>query len=192
MKKILLLMVLLPSMLFAQTEKQEKEKKNELYLNAFEVIVGGVVPITYERFLTKNQSLAFRAFLLDKHYSDFNSNGDAYNTFSLQAQYVIYFSEKKNNAGFYAYPFLKYSGGNYNTYQYIYDPTNGMYIDTKLTKKQLNAAILGFGIGYKFVWKDKITIGMGGDLGRVLNNGNYYENRGPVDARFGINVGFRF
>jgi len=117
MKKILLLMMLFPSFVFAQDSL--KLKKNEITVNAFELVAGGVLPISYERFIDNGQSVSLKAYFFDKAYADFGNSNN--NVVSLQAYYNIYFSEKKQNAGFYFSPFLKYTKGNYvNSYYYQY------------------------------------------------------------------------
>jgi len=63
---------------------------------------------------------------------------------------------------------------------------------TKSEKLNVNAAIAGFGIGYKYLWRKKLSLGLNIDLGRVLNEQNYYKEREVVQIRTGLNVGVRF
>jgi hypothetical protein len=193
MKKIILLMMVFPSLVFAQIDStKSKAKRNEIAINAFELVIGGVLPISYERFIDNNQSIVVKTFFFDKHYNDFNSISN--NLISLQTQYNFYFSEKKQNAGFFFAPFLKFTGGKYtsNSYDYYYD-SNGNYIGGS-DRKTLNASALiaGFGIGYKILLKKKLSFSINTDIGRVLNENNYYRNYGPIEARVGVNMGIRF
>lgn len=189
MKKILFSMMLFPSLIFAQDSLKTKAKKNEITVNAFELVAGGVLPISYERFIDNGQSVSLKAYFFDKAYADFGNSNN--NVVSLQVYYNLYFSEKKQNAGFHFSPFLKYTKGNYINSYYYYDySTNVGY--TKSEKLNVNAAIAGFGIGYKYLWRKKLSFGLNIDLGRVLNEQNYYKEREVVQIRTGLNVGVRF
>lgn len=192
MKKILLLMMLFPSLIFAQDALKSKAKKNEITVNAFELVIGGVLPISYERFIDNSQSITVKTFLFDKHYGDFNSGSD--NLISLQTQYNFYFSEKKENAGLFFSPFLKFTKGKYSytSYDYYID-NNGNYIGNTTKKTtDVNALIAGFGLGYKLLLKKKLSLSLCTDIGRVLNEKGYYAQYGPIDARVGVNMGIRF
>lgn len=200
-----LLRILLLCLIMNQVSAQDFEvidsPRNELSLNAFELILGGVLPINYERYLKNNQSLAFKTFLFDKHYNDITEAD--YGTFSLQTQYVIYFSEKRDHAGLYTAPFFKFTTGtgNYNYYDYSPANPNGQQRDISYA---VNAFVAGFEVGYKFVVKRNFTFALAADLGRVLNQGDYYgygydgsqnftfDEYGPVEFRFGVNMGYRF
>lgn len=192
MKKIFLLMMLFPSLIFAQNSLQSKVKKNEITINAFELVIGGVLPISYERFIDNSQSITVKTFFFDKHYGDFNSGSN--NLISIQTQYNFYFSEKKENAGLFFSPFLKFTKGkhNYISYDYYID-NNGNYINSTTQRvTDINALIAGFGLGYKLLLKKKLSLSLSTDIGRVLNEKGYYAEYGPIDARVGVNMGIRF
>lgn len=183
-------MMLFPSLIFAQDAL--KVKKNEITVNAFELVVGGVLPISYERFIDNSQSITVKTFLFDKHYGDFNSGSN--NLVSLQTQYNFYFSEKKENAGLFFSPFMKFTNGKYSyiSYEYYVD-VNGNYINNNIKKTtDVNALIVGFGLGYKLLLKKRLSLSLCTDIGRVLNEKGYYAQYGPIDARVGVNTGIRF
>jgi hypothetical protein len=204
MRVLAVLMILLVAKLgYSQDNEPANNQQNELSLNAFELIVGGVLPINYERYLKNNQSLGIKAFIFDKHYNDMSQNN--YGTFSLQAQYMIYFSDKRDHPGLYTAPFLKYTTGTASNEYYSYSQTNqsGEFVNVDYS---VNALLGGFEVGYKFVIKRNFTFALAADLGRVLNQGDYYgynysndglqadnfNEYGPVEFRFGINMGYRF
>ncbi|WP_435356554.1 hypothetical protein [Emticicia sp. SJ17W-69] len=189
MKETILIMMLVPSLVFAQidTTKLVKVNKNEICINAFELVIGGVLPISYERFIDNNQSITVKTFFLDTNYGDFSENNQL---FSLQTQYNFYFSEKKQNAGFFVSPFMKFTKGKYK-YSYGLDFVDNSY-QTIYRTENVNALIAGFGLGYKLVWKRKLSFSFTTDIGRVLNNSGYYPDHGPIDFRAGINMGIRF
>lgn len=176
---------------FAQDSLKTKVKKNEIAVNVFELVLARIIPITYERFIDSNQSITVKTFLFDKHYTEFNSN-NIY--ISLQAQYNFYFSEKKKNAGFSFSPFFKFTKGKYHYGEgYGYYDNNGVY-QLRFNKAILdvNGAILGFGLGYKLLWKDKISLNFITDIGRVVHAKGYYAEYIPIEARIGVNMGLRF
>ncbi len=202
-----LLRILLLCLVIKQASAQEAETmvtpRNELSLNAFELILGGVLPINYERYLKNNQSLAFKTFFFDKHYNDITEAD--YGTFSLQTQYVIYFSEKRDHAGLYTAPFFKFTTGTGTNSYFDYSPANPNGQQRNINYA-VNAFVAGFEVGYKFVVKRNFTFALAADLGRVLNQGDYYgygygydgiqnytfNEYGPVEFRFGVNMGYRF
>lgn len=187
----------------AQETERLDAPRNELSLNAFELILGGVLPINYERYLKNNQSLGIKAFIFDKHYNDITES--EYGTFSLQAQYMIYFSERRDHHGLYTAPFLKYTGGTASDQVFFFSQTSSSSRQEDY-EYNVNALLAGFELGYKFVVKKHFTFALAADLGRVLNQGNYYgynyssdgfqvdnfSEYGPVEFRFGVNMGYRF
>lgn len=189
MKKIILFILVLPTLAFAQidTTKLLKSKKNEICINAFELVIGGVLPISYERFIDNNQSITVKTFFFDTNYGDFSQNNKL---LSLQTQYNFYFSEKKQNAGFFVSPFIKFTKGKYK-YSYGLDFVDNIY-QTIYKTDNVNALIGGFGLGYKLVWKKKLSFSFTTDIGRVLNTSGYYADYGPIDFRAGINMGIRY
>ncbi|MER0439245.1 hypothetical protein [Emticicia sp. W12TSBA100-4] len=191
MKTLLLFMLCLPSFLFAQDSLKTKIKKNEISINTFELVIARIIPITYERFIDSNQSITVKTFLFDKRYTEFNSN-NIY--ISLQAQYNFYFSEKKKNAGFSFSPFFKFTKGKYHYGESSgYYDNNGIYqVRLKKAILDVNGAILGLGLGYKLLWKEKISLNFTTDVGRVVHAKGYYAEYIPIELRIGMNMGLRF
>ncbi len=191
MKTLLLFMLCIPSCIFAQDSLKTKIKKNEIAINTFELVIARIIPVNYERFIDSNQSITVKTFLLDKHYTEFASDN---RYISLQAQYNFYFSEKKKNAGFSFSPFFKFTKGKYyyRENNYYYD-SNGIYLSRfEETILKVNGAILGLGLGYKLLWKDKISLNFTADIGRVVNAKGYYAEYIPIELRIGMNMGLRF
>lgn len=200
---IVLLILVVAKVGYSQDIEMANTQQNEVSLNAFELIVGGVLPINYERYLKNNQSLGIKAFIFDKHYNDMSQTD--YGTFSLQAQYMIYFSDKRDHHGLYTAPFLKYTTGTASNEYYSYSQTTQSGKNVTVNYP-INALVGGFEVGYKFVVKRNFTFALAADLGRVLNQGDYYgysysydgtqvdsfNEYGPVEFRFGVNMGYRF
>ncbi len=179
MKKALFLMLVFPSLLFAQVDSlKSKVKKNEITINAFELIVVGVLPINYERFIYNNLSITIKTFFFDQQYLAYNT-GDT-NLISLQTQCNFYLSKKKQNAGFFLAPFLKFTGGRYL-----------ITAIPPITKLDVNVSSTGFELGYKFLFKNKLSFSINTDIGRVLSR-YAYNSGSEIDTRLGANLGIRF
>jgi hypothetical protein len=118
---------------------------------------------------------------------------------------MIYFSDKRDHHGLYTAPFLKYTSGTASNEYYSYSQTTSSGRQVTVNYP-VNALLAGFEVGYKFVVKRNFTFALAADLGRVLNQGDYYgynysydalqdnsfTEYGPVEFRFGVNMGYRF
>ena len=192
MKIIIIALVLFSSVLsFSQESTEVQIRQNELSTNLLDLVAAGSLNITYERLLKNNQSLIASATLFDTFayydvgYIEKNS------AFSLKVAYAIYFSKSKDHAGFFFYPFLKARAGEIEVEDYtIYDyNTDSSY--TEYSKYDINGVAVGFGLGHKWVFNDKISLSLNGELAITLGNVDDYHID-ELEARFGVNFGFRF
>lgn len=191
MKKTFLLL-LLPFLSLAQ-ETEPKVPKGELKSNLFDLVVGKSFNLGYEYFLEGNQSLqldvtAFDTYsYLDAGYIEEN------NLFGFQLSYNIYFSKKKDHHGFVFYPFVKYRTGTQivDGYYYEYDPGTDTYIETP-REFDLSGLEAGFGLGHKWLFNDKISLGVGAQIGRNFSNDDEIsDNYGEIDFKAHVTLGFR-
>ena len=193
MKKTHLLFVLLLTSFygFAQEDIETTTKKNEISSNLFDLVVAGSFNVKYERYLEKNQSLYIGATFFDTYaYYDTGYIKDS-DAISLKAAYVIYFSKKKDHAGFYFYPQAKLRTGTVTVEDYYYyDYISDTNVEEEYTY-DVDGFSLGFGIGHKWVFNDTFTLGINGEIARNLGSidDDYLDN---VEPRFGINFGIRF
>ena len=200
MKKITLLLFL--AFITLQINAQEKEgtkqskypenveKKYELKLNAFNLIVGAAIDISYERLIDENSSYGVAVFY---NFSDYaNSDITLPKKFSVTPYYRWFFSEYKYAQGFFIEGF-----GMLNTYQdfyysYDYNDYNSNYgkIETQ------TSFALGISVGGKFVIKEGFTAEVLAGVGRNLIKGEshdgYYDYQNEIIGRFGISLGYRF
>ena len=200
MKKITLLLLL--AFITLQINAQEKEgtkeskypenveKKYELKLNAFNLIVGAAIDISYERLIDENSSYGVAVFY---NFSDYaNSDITFPKKFSVTPYYRWFFSEYKYAQGFFIEGF-----GMLNTYQdfyysYDYNDYNSNYgkIETQ------TSFALGISVGGKFVIKEGFTAEVLAGVGRNLIKGEshdgYYDYQNEIIGRFGISLGYRF
>ena len=191
-KKHLLFVLLLTSFLgFAQDDMETTTKKSEISSNLFDLVIAGSFNVNYERYLEKNQSLFIGATFFDTYAYYDSGYLKSSNAISLKAAYMIYFSKKKDHAGFFFYPQAKFRTGTVTVDDYYYyDYTNDTTVGQEFSY-DVDGFSLGFGIGHKWVFNDTFTLGINGEVARNLGNfdDDYLDN---VEPRFGINFGIRF
>ena len=155
--------------------------KQELSLNAFNLVDFGIVDITYERIISENSTWAIEAFY---HPTKDDYLNDAYyKELSLTGKYKHFFSSKYAR-GFYVHGFGMLSNGEYED-GYYYDAGVDDYIYD--TYDYTDFAI-GFGLGGKFVSKGGFLLDLSGGIGR-----NLFSERSPTIAgQFMVNLGYRF
>jgi len=191
MKKILLLLML-PVLSFAQEEKTKRES-GEIKTNLFDLVVGESFNLGYEHFFKGNQALqvditAFDTFsYLNAAYLDNN------NVFSLQGSYNIYFSKSKQHHGFVFYPFAKYRIGTQEVGNYWFYDSNTGTSGTSTREFDLSGFEVGFGLGHKWLFNDRISLGIGSQLGRNLtSDSDFRNNYSDLNFKANVTLGVRF
>lgn len=194
MRKIILL-VMLPFISLAQED--DIKTTGEIKTNVFDLVVAKTLNVGYEHFLKGNQALQVEASFFD-HYSYLDiSEIEKNNLFSLQASYNIYFSKSKKHHGFVFYPFAKVRTGNreFSEFYYSnYNPNTGFYTyDERKVSINMSGFELGFGLGHKWLFNDKISLGVGSQLGRNLISSSEFENYySGLNFRANVTLGVRF
>lgn len=189
MKNLLLAGILLftTSLCLAQdnSENTQPEKRdstrNELSVNAFNLVAFGIIEITYERVIDENSSWAIEGFIqpgkddyLDEAY---------YKDLSVTGKYKHFFSSTYAR-GFYVHGFGMISNGEYET-NYYYNENIDDYIYE--TENYTDFAI-GFGLGGKFVSPGGFLLDLNAGIGR-----NLLSDVSPtIVGQFMVNLGFRF
>lgn len=192
MKKILITVLLFTSFIsIAQESDDDQTKKHEISSNLFDLVVAGSLNVNYEHLFAKNQSLFLGITFFDTYgYYDAGYLKSS-NAVSLKAAYMIYFSKQKDHEGFYFYPQLKARTGEVVLDDYIYfDYENDVYIEEEY-KYDVSGFSAGFGLGHKWLFNNKFTLSINGEIARNLGNfdTDYLDN---IEGRFGVNFGYRF
>jgi len=185
MKKILfVLMLLLTFSSYAQIEIPEpEEKRNEVYLNAFNLIAFKWFDVSYEYLLNEEASIGVSALIsLDEESYGY----DSYRKYSITPYYRHFFS-KKYAQGFFMEAFGMINGGEQYEYWYLYDEENDLHIEGEEKLKYTDLAF-GISVGGKFLSKRGFIGEFHGGVGRNLFNDNSPE----VIGRAGISFGYRF
>ena len=196
MKKIVLFTFLLAiTISFAQEKEeiypQDVNKKYEIKLNAFSLIVFSSLDVSYEYLLNKDSSFGVGVFY---NFNDINDDLYYPKKFSLTPYYRWYFSETRFARGFFVEGFGMLNTYEDNEYSYYYD-NNGNYIDNSEPLKETDFA-LGISVGGKFIIKSGFTAEVYGGVGRNLfnndNNNNNVNFSNDLITRGGISLGYRF
>jgi len=193
MKKIVLFIFLFATTIsFAQKKEeiypQDVNKKYEIKLNTFSLIVFSSLDVSYEYLLNKDSSFGVGIFY---NFNDINDDLYYPKKFSLTPYYRWYFSETRFARGFFVEGFGMLNTYEDNEYSYYYD-NNGNYIDNSEPLKETDFA-LGISVGGKFIIKSGFTAEIYGGVGRNLfnkDNNSYLEN--DLITRGGISLGYRF
>jgi len=175
MKKIILSLIVC---FFAQSASAQigKFPKNEVKFNLLNVMVVTSVEIGYERFLDSNQSVEGEFLINDRYNYKSESSSKEFNTNSLKLGYVYYFGEEAAGSGIYANPFVKYRFGDYE--------------ENSITTN-MDAFIVGFGVGYKWNNKDRFIMAPYVNIGRNFSK-EVEEKFSAFEYNFGFGVGYRF
>ncbi|MDP5106703.1 MAG: DUF3575 domain-containing protein [Polaribacter sp.] len=195
MKKITLLVLLaVTTISFAQqkepTYPQDVNKKYEVKLNAFSLIVFSSLDVSYEYLLNKDSSFGVGVFY---NFSDINDDLYYPKKFSITPYYRWYFTETRFARGFFVEGFGMLNTYEDNDYNYYYD-NNGNYIYNNDPLKETDFA-LGISVGGKFIIKSGFTAEVYGGVGRNLfnnSNNSSYNLDNDLITRGGISLGYRF
>lgn len=187
MKKITILLLLFISTTIFSQEKEEKyaqdiDKKHEVKINAFGLLVFEWVDVSYEYLI--NEESSFGAGVLIGLNND--SDLDQYRKFSLTPFYRRYFSNKFAR-GFFIEGFgMLHTYENNNYYDYYDDLGNFIRSNNDETKTEF---AVGISVGGKFISKKGFSTEIYLGLGRNLGGDN---NSLDVVGRGGVSLGYRF
>ncbi len=182
MKKIItfsLLTILCASFVQAQEDEMASLERNEIKINASNLIAFTFLDVSYETLL--NEESSFGIGIL---FNVGNDNSlEEYRTFSLTPYYRQYFS-KKYAEGFFVEGFGMLNSGKeeYDDYDYII----GSNIVTEDTYTDF---ALGISAGGKFVTKRGFVAEIYAGIGRNLIGGDNFPD---IVGRGGISLGYRF
>jgi hypothetical protein len=195
MKKPFLLALIMLCTIFSTNAQElsnnDTQKTSEISTNLLDLVVAGTLNVNYERLFTQNQSLYLGANFFDTYGYYDAGYIDKSTAISFNAAYLIYFSKEKDHAGFFFYPQLKLRTGEITVrdyYYYNYETDSTVEDEFSYDVGGFSA---GFGIGHKWMFSNKFTLTLKGDIARNLGNfdTDYLEN---IELRFGVNFGYRF
>lgn len=173
MKKLLLLAALLFGLGI------QAQNKNEVKVNILNTIMRASAEIGYERFIDTGQSVGVEVFINDR-FSYYEEKSDKkFNTSSVALSYNFYLLDD-GGSGYYFSPFFKYRFGDHE------EVKDGITVTT-----DMDAAIIGLGVGYKWVLRDKFTISPYANIGRNFSD-EVNDRFAAVEINAGLGIGYRF
>jgi len=176
MKNVMILLSLvLVTQVFGQEKRQIEKERNEVKLNASNLIAFQFMDLTYERLLDEDSSMGIGTLF---YFGTDQSDSWDYRTFSLTPYFRQYFSNS-HAKGFFVEGFGMFNSGNYNGDSNFFDSEERSFFDFAL----------GISVGGKFVNKSGFIAEVYGGLGRNLSAN---EGAPEIVGRGGISVGFRF
>ena len=166
---------------------EKVEKKNELKLNAFNLIAFAALDIYYEKLISANSSYGVAIFY---NFSDYENDDITFpKKFSITPYYRWFFSEYQYAQGFFIEGF-----GMLNTFQDFYDSYD--YNNNYSKIETQTSFALGISVGGKFVLKEGFTAEVLAGVGRNLIKGESQEDyntfQNEIIGRFGVSLGYRF
>ncbi len=157
----------------------QAQNKNEVKVNILNTIMRASVEVGYERFIDTGQSVGVEVFINDR-FSYYEEKGDKkFNTSSVALSYNFYLLNE-GGSGYYFSPFFKYRFGDHEEIK------DGIKVTT-----DMNAAVVGLGVGYKWVLRDQFTISPYVNIGRNFST-EVNDRFAAVEVNAGLGIGYRF
>ncbi|MDC3133015.1 hypothetical protein OA501_02250 [Flavobacteriaceae bacterium] len=167
------------SLISETTKVNEAPKKNELKINAFELLVNPAIGINYERNINKYSSYGVYGFI------NFQSGMYRYENFEIAPFYRQYFGDnsKINGSGFFSEFFAAITSVDFYE-NYYYDS----YYGNSNAESNDVALAMGILIGYKWINLGNFIFEMHLGVGRYLS----YTPTDSAYPRLGFMIGKRF
>lgn len=156
--------------------------KNELSINAFNLVTFGAIDVAYERIIDPSSSWSVEGFILALQRESEAADYVFTRTASLTGKYKYFFGDR-TAWGFYVNGMAMVSTGEY--YEESYDERDFNY--TRVDKDYTDLA-LGFGLGGKWVSKQGFFMDLSGGIGRNILN----SDSPVIVGQFNVNLGKRF
>ncbi len=173
-------LILTFSHLSAQDVQQDDIGRDELKLNAFNLVVFKFLDGSYERILDDESSFGFGLLINAANDDDFF---DYYRKYSITPFYRRYFS-KGYASGFFVEGFGMLNSGEEDFYDF-----NEITQELERTGDTYTDFALGISIGGKFITKKGFVAEIYSGIGRNFFNTDYSPE---VVPRGGVSLGFRF
>lgn len=162
-----------------QFEEVVVSQKNEIRLNALDLIVHPALSISYERLVNDSNGYGVSLF------ANFGDLGATYQNFSITPYYRFYFLNRKDYgaSGLFVEAFSSFSSVDFQDYWY----------DSNQTDKNEFQFSMGVALGKKWVNRSGFTFELFAGVGRYFidnSTENYYHPE--AHGRVGISIGKRF
>ena len=162
-----------------QYEEVEILEKNEIRLNALDLIVHPALSLSYERLVNESNGYGISLF------ANFGDLDATYHNFSVTPYYRFYFLNRKDYgaSGLFVEAFTSFSSVNFQDYWYD-------SIEKDQNEFQFS---MGVALGKKWVNRNGFTFELFAGVGRYFIDNATDDNYHPeAHGRFGISIGKRF
>ncbi|MDT0294492.1 autotransporter outer membrane beta-barrel domain-containing protein [Mesonia ostreae] len=164
--------------------QEESFPQNEVKLNIANTIAIASVEVGYERFIGFNQSVDAEFLINDRINYHSEKGSRKFNTNSIKIGYNYYFGKENAGSGIYANPFIKYRFGDFEQDFNVEGTTVNTSVD-------MNAFMVGLGVGYKWNFGDKFVLGPYVSIARNFSD-EVKDRFSAIEFHAGFSVGYRF
>ncbi|WPR74158.1 DUF3575 domain-containing protein [Algoriphagus sp. NG3] len=188
MKKVIFTLILLSGIalsgysqaVVSSSSQRSGDFTNEVKANFLNLIWLGSVELGYERYLSPDHSLDLQVMINDRFGFNNQKNGKTYKTNSIQAAMNFYFGDNANGR-IYIYPLAKIRFGDFE------EPADNGGVNTT----DMNAFILGAGVGYKWEVSNNFAFGPYASIARNFSS-EVSDRFSNVELNGGFSLGYRF
>lgn len=180
---ICVIMMVYSAVSFGQV-KDDEFPHNEVNWNIANTIIEASVEVGYEYFFDFNQSVGAKILVNDRPNYHAQKGGDEFTTNSFRLNYTYYFGDWQPGSGVYVQPFVKYRFGDF-------EETVDTGFDEITRKTDMNAFLLGVGVGYVWNFSNSFVIGPFANIARNFSS-DFHDRFSTFDFNAGVNVGYRF
>lgn len=192
MKKITLIVTILFLGHFIQAQEIEINDSLRLEINDFprhevnynilNTLIIASAEVGYEYFFHYNQSVGTKILINDRPSYRSGKKSRKFKTNSFRLNYTYYFGNEKPGSEFYLQPFLKYRIGEF---------TEKVGDDSYRTKTDMDAFIVGVGVGYVWNFTNNFVVGPFANIGRNFSS-DVKDRFSALEFNAGVNLGYRF
>ncbi len=182
MKQFLLGITLVLGIVSINAQETEKQRKNDILADPFLLIAVPLANVSYERLIAKDMGIGINAMI---------TLSDEVDDFKQFSPYFRYYMGKKYASGFFFEGFVPVTLQNDAYYSYRYDDITNTYSYVNDAKNNSTTVGIGFGVGGKWIIKDRLVIEASGGIARRFGNFDKYDIS-PVTGKIMGGVGYRF
>ena len=161
-------------------QESGSERKNDILADPILLISVPMINVSYERLISQNMGIGVNAMI---------TLNDDVDDFRQVSPYFRYYLGRKYASGFFFEGFVPITNSLTEVYTEINE--NNYYSYNYAGDQNITTVGVGFGVGGKWVIKDKLVIEASGGIARRFGDFNKY-NTGGVTGKIMAGIGYRF
>lgn len=158
------------------------ERKNDILIDPFLLIAVPLANVSYERLINQDMGIGVNAMI---------TLSDEVDDFKQISPYFRYYLGRKYASGLFFEGFIPVTMQKDNFYYTEYDSPTMTYYYKYGGDKTITTVGVGFGVGGKWVIKDRLVIEASGGIARRFGDFDKYDI-GPVTGKIMGGIGYRF